>query len=136
MLVFYGLASLLSPISLTGAVFIMGMALLGIGGGAIFQLVPQCFQTELGVATGLVGTFGGIGGFLIPIMMGYMNLSLNSYASGWVVLADFAFIAFIALRILVILDRNWRSSWAATRKASSFSPSMVSLTWVSFHSGW
>src|SRR5260370_8180276 len=88
MLVFYGLASLLSPISLTGAVFIMGMALLGIGGGAIFQLVPQCFQTELGVATGLVGTFGGIGGFLIPIMMGYMNLSLNSYASGWVVLAD------------------------------------------------
>jgi len=134
--VFYGLASLLLPIGITAALFIIGMAFLGIGSGAIFQLVPQCFQTELGVATGLVGTFGGIGGFLIPIMMGYMNLSLNSYASGWVVLADFAFIAFIALRILVILDRNWRSSWAATRKASSFSPSMVSLTWVSFHSGW
>ena len=131
--VFYGLISLLLPIGFTATLFIIGMAFLGIGSGAIFQLVPQCFSTEIGVATGLVGAFGGMGGFLLPIMMGYVNLNLHSYAPGWVVLADIVFITLIALRIMMRLDSDWRSSWTAMRKESTLSSS---ISWVSFHSGW
>jgi NNP family nitrate/nitrite transporter-like MFS transporter len=131
--VFYSLISLLLPIGFTATLLIIGMAFLGIGCGATLQLVAQCFRTEIGVATGLIGAFGGMGGFLLPIMMGYVNLSLHSYAPGWVVLADFVFITLIALRILMLLDSDWRSSWAAMRKESTLSSS---ITWASFHSGW
>lgn len=131
--IFYGLISLLLPIGFTATLFIIGMAFLGIGSGATIQLVALRFSTEIGVATGLIGAFGSIGGFFLPIMMGYVNLSLHSYTDGWVVLADFVFITLIALRILTIIDSDWRTSWAAKRKASKLSSSM---TWVSFHSGW
>src|SRR3546814_13298244 len=43
--------------------FVAAMLALGVGNGAVFQLVPQRFQAEIGVMTGLVGMAGGIGGF-------------------------------------------------------------------------
>ena len=113
----YALASLLLPIGLAATFFIIGMTFLGLGNGAIFQLVPQCFRTEIGVATGLVGAFGGIGGFLLPILMGNVKLSLRSYAPGWAILAGFALVAFVVLRLLTALHSDWRSSWAVTREA-------------------
>jgi len=115
--VLYALASLLLPIGLTATLFIIGMAFLGLGNGAVFQLVPQCFRTEIGVATGLVGAFGGIGGFFLPILMGNVKQDFHSYAPGWVVLAGFVLIALVALRILVALHSDWRSSWAGMREA-------------------
>ena len=36
-----------------------GMGLLGMGNGAVFQLVPQRFPKEIGVITGIVGAAGG-----------------------------------------------------------------------------
>lgn len=129
--VFYGLISLLLPIGFTATLFIIGMTFLGIGSGATVQLVALRFLTEIGVATGLIGAFGSIGGFLLPIMMGYVNLSLHSYIPGWVVLADFVFITLIALRILMIINSEWRTSWAAVKKVSTISSA---ITWVSFHS--
>jgi MFS transporter, NNP family, nitrate/nitrite transporter len=38
-------------------------ALLGIGNGAVFQLVPRYFPTQRATVTGLVGAMGGMGGF-------------------------------------------------------------------------
>jgi NNP family nitrate/nitrite transporter-like MFS transporter len=113
---FYALASLLLPIGIATALIIIGVAFLGIGNGAVFQLVPQCFRAEIGVATGLVGAFGGIGGFLLPILMGNVKQGLHSYAPGWVVLAGFTLIAIVALRILVALHSDWRSSWAVMKE--------------------
>ena len=128
--VFYGLASLLLPISFTATLFIIGMAFLGMGNGAVFQLVPQRFRTEIGIATGLVGAFGGIGGFLLPNLMGDVKLGLHSYALGWIVLAGFVLIALIVLRTLVALHSDWRSSWTVTREAEPVSTavSMAQLT--------
>jgi NNP family nitrate/nitrite transporter-like MFS transporter len=111
----YALASLLLPMNLTAPVFIICMAFLGLGNGAVFQLVPQCFRSEIGVATGVVGAFGGLGGFLLPILMGSIKQVFGSYAAGWVVLAVIAVIALIVLRALVALRDGWRTSWAVTR---------------------
>jgi NNP family nitrate/nitrite transporter-like MFS transporter len=113
----YALASLLLPIGFVVPLFIIGMTFLGIGNGAIFQLVPQCFRTEIGVATGLVGAFGGLGGFLLPILMGYVKQGFHSYTPGWAILAGFVLIALVALRILIALHSDWRSSWATMREA-------------------
>src|SRR3546814_19224810 len=40
--------------------FVAAMLALGVGNGAVFQLVPQRFTAEIGVMTGLVGMAGGI----------------------------------------------------------------------------
>ncbi len=45
-------------------VFVCAMLSLGMGNGAVFQLVPQRFKKEIGVMTGLVGMAGGVGGIL------------------------------------------------------------------------
>ena len=46
------------------AAFVGAMLALGMGNGAVFQLVPQRFRKEIGVMTGLVGMAGGVGGFI------------------------------------------------------------------------
>src|SRR4029079_14231746 len=41
-------------------------ALLGLGNGAVFKLVPQYFPGETATVTGLVGAMGGLGGVFPP----------------------------------------------------------------------
>ena len=47
-------------------------ALLGLGNGAVFKLVPQYFPAETGTVTGLVGAMGGLGGFFPPLLLGVL----------------------------------------------------------------
>ena len=53
------------------AVFVCACFALGMGNGAVFQLVPQRFKKEIGVMTGLVGMAGGVGGFYLASSLGY-----------------------------------------------------------------
>jgi NNP family nitrate/nitrite transporter-like MFS transporter len=63
---------------------------LGLGNGAIFKLVPQYFPKETGTVTGLVGAFGGLGGFFPPLALGFIRDATGGYAWGFVFLACFA----------------------------------------------
>jgi NNP family nitrate/nitrite transporter-like MFS transporter len=67
-----------------------GAAMLGLGNGAVFKLVPQFFPKETGTVTGLVGAFGGLGGFFPPLVMGFVKDATGSYSLGFVFLAAFA----------------------------------------------
>src|SRR6185503_6673024 len=49
------------------------MGCLGMGNGAVFQLVPQRFKKEIGVMTGLVGAAGGVGGFYLNFALGHLH---------------------------------------------------------------
>ncbi len=62
-------------------------ALLGLGNGAVFQLVPQRFPKEIGVVTGLVGAAGGLGGFFLPTLLGSVKQLTGSFGSGFFILA-------------------------------------------------
>ena len=48
-------------------------ALLGLGNGAVFKLVPQYFPTQTGTVTGLVGAMGGLGGFFPPLLLAFFR---------------------------------------------------------------
>jgi NNP family nitrate/nitrite transporter-like MFS transporter len=85
------------------------MGILGMGNGAVFQLVPQRFRSQLGVATGLVGATGGLGGFLLPSVLGVCKDLFGSYGVGFF---GFGLLALIACGFLFSLQREWRSSWA------------------------
>lgn len=67
-------------------------AALGLGNGAVFKLVPQYFPKETGTVTGLVGTFGGLGGFFPPLELGLVKDATGSYTIGFILLAAFAVI--------------------------------------------
>jgi hypothetical protein len=51
--------SALPPLGPSTLLLVTGLTLLGMGNGAVFQLVAQRFPGEIGVITGLVGTAGG-----------------------------------------------------------------------------
>lgn len=82
----------------------LGMACLGMGNGAVFQLVPLRFRKEMGVMTGVVGAAGGIGGFFLPALLGYLKDASGSYSTGFLI---FAFACFTALAVLRMVQRGW-----------------------------
>ncbi len=92
------------PLNVVKFLFFFGVAGLGMGNGVVFQLVPLRFQKEIGVVTGLVGAFGGLGGFFLPILLGYFEDLTGSYGSGFFV---FSFIGIFALVILQNVQRGW-----------------------------
>lgn len=79
------------------SVLIFGMAALGMGNGAVFQLVPQRFRHDVGLMTGLVGMTGGIGGFYLAASLGYAQQFTGSYAFGFAVFAGLALVAFAGI---------------------------------------
>jgi NNP family nitrate/nitrite transporter-like MFS transporter len=77
-------------------------AALGLGNGAVFKLVPQYFAKETGTVTGLVGAFGGLGGFFPPLELGLVKDATGSYTIGFVLLSAFAIIC-LAVNYLTFL---------------------------------
>ena len=65
-------------------------AALGLGNGAVFKLVPQYFPKETGTVTGLVGAFGGLGGFFPPLELGLFKDQFGTYTPGFVLLSLFS----------------------------------------------
>lgn len=62
-------------------------ALLGLGNGAVFKLVPQYFPLNTGTVTGLVGAMGGLGGFFPPLLLGVFRDRLGHVLPGYALLS-------------------------------------------------
>ncbi|HEX4815451.1 MAG TPA: MFS transporter [Nonomuraea sp.] len=68
--------------------FLSMAAALGAGSGATFALVAQIAPADkVGSVTGLVGAAGGLGGFVPPLVMGFIYGRLGSYGLGLALLA-------------------------------------------------
>ncbi|QDK34957.1 nitrate/nitrite transporter [Sphingomonas sp. IC081] len=88
--------------------FVIAMLALGTGNGSVFQLVPQRFQAEIGVMTGLVGMAGGIGGFYLASSLGLAKQLTGSFAPGFLI---FAGLAVVALASVALVKSRWRATW-------------------------
>lgn len=98
------------------AIIIPVMAALGMGNGAVFQLVPQRFRKEIGVMTGLVGMAGGIGGFYLAASLGYFKQATGSYQAGLMIFAGLAVLAIIGLSGV---KTRWRTTWGSAAATSA-----------------
>lgn len=98
------------------SVFVIAMLSLGMGNGAVFQLVPQRFRTEIGVMTGLVGMAGGVGGFYLASSLGYSKQLTGSYQAGLII---FGMLALLALLGLTGVKTRWRTTWGAPQLTSA-----------------
>jgi MFS transporter, NNP family, nitrate/nitrite transporter len=92
-------------------VFVIAMLALGMGNGAVFQLIPQSFRSEIGVITGLVGMAGGVGGFYLASSLGISKQLTGSYHPGFLV---FGLLAVGALLALTGVKSRWRRTWGAS----------------------
>jgi NNP family nitrate/nitrite transporter-like MFS transporter len=90
------------------------MLVLGMGNGAVFQLVPQRFRREIGVMTGLVGMAGGVGGFYLASSLGYSKQITSDYQAGFLIFAGLALVALIGL---TAVKTRWRTTWGAPHVA-------------------
>jgi NNP family nitrate/nitrite transporter-like MFS transporter len=90
-------------------VFLIGMTALGMGNGAVFQLVPQRFAHDVGLMTGLVGMTGGVGGFYLAASLGYAKQFSGSYGFGF---AFFAGLALAAWGGIAAVRLRWRRDTA------------------------
>ena len=96
------------PIGVAVALLFVGMGLLGMGNGAVFQLVPQRFPQSIGIVTGVVGAAGGLGGFFLPTMLGVAKDATGSYGAGLMLFA----LAFLAgALVLLELGVRWTVRW-------------------------
>jgi NNP family nitrate/nitrite transporter-like MFS transporter len=93
------------------AMFIGAMLALGMGNGAVFQLVPQRFHKEIGVMTGLVGMAGGVGGFYLASSLGYAKQLTGNYQYGFLIFSGLALLALVGL---TIVKTRWRTTWGAS----------------------
>lgn len=62
-------------------------ALLGLGNGAVFKLVPQYFPARTATVTGLVGAMGGLGGFFPPLLLAFFRSRVGALWPGFALLA-------------------------------------------------
>lgn len=88
--------------------FVIAMLALGVGNGAVFQLVPQRFGAEIGVMTGLVGFAGGVGGFYLASSLGLAKQLTGSPQWGFLI---FAILALMAFASIAMVKQKWVATW-------------------------
>lgn len=105
---FLVVVSMLPSLPVVVAALFGTVGLLGMGNGAVFQLVPQRFPERMGIVTGVVGAAGGLGGFFLPSLLGAAKDMTGSYGPGLVLLA----VAFaVGTIVLMELGTAWSSRW-------------------------
>ncbi len=107
--------STLPSLTLVTVMLFVGMMCLGMGNGAVFQLVPQRFQKEIGMITGVVGAAGGVGGFFVPNILGTLKQMTGTYAAGFTV---YAVVGIAALILLTFAQMSWRKAYALKEESA------------------
>ena len=86
-------------------------ALLGLGNGAVFKLVPEHFPKDTGTVTGLVGALGGLGGFFPPLVLGAFKDTFGVLWPGFALLSATALLLRVAnQRVFRPADVAWTQS--------------------------
>lgn len=91
----------LPPIWVAVCLMVLAVGVMGFGNGAVFQIVSEWFAKQIGLASGLVGAAGGLGGFLVPIWLGVLKDMTGTYRAGfWVftLVAALAWVTTISIR--------------------------------------
>jgi NNP family nitrate/nitrite transporter-like MFS transporter len=101
-------ACTLPPVAVVVPVFFVVMGMLGMGNGAVFQMAPQRFPTEIELVTGIVGAAGGLGGFFLPSLLGMLKDLTGTFAVG---LACFALVTAGICLLMLEFGVQWQRSW-------------------------
>ena len=105
------------------ALMFLCMGCLGMGNGSVFQLVPLRFSKEIGVVSGIVGAAGGVGGFFLPTLLGYLKDHTGSFSGGFFA---FGVVGLICAGTLALVSRSWEGAFVGRGgKAVTAAPTAI-----------
>lgn len=84
-----------------GLTVVLGLAL-GVGMGVVMKLVAKHFPSEVGLVGGLVGLVGGLGGFLLPVLFGYLVALTEVWATCFTVLGVLSVASLLWMHVAVV----------------------------------
>jgi NNP family nitrate/nitrite transporter-like MFS transporter len=108
------IVSTLPPVTVVVPLLFVIVGMLGMGNGAVFQMVPQRFSLEIELVTGIVGAAGGLGGFFLPLLLGTAKDLTGTYGVG---LACFAICTAGICMLLLEFGATWKHLWPAVAVA-------------------
>jgi NNP family nitrate/nitrite transporter-like MFS transporter len=84
------------------AVLVMLLGIVwGIGKAAVYKHIPEYFPEEVGVVGGMVGVLGGLGGFVSPIIFGYLLDGTGLWTSSWMAMLFLSAICLFWMHVVV-----------------------------------
>ena len=95
-------------LAITTGLFMVCFAALGAGNGATFQLVPLRWPLTTAIAGGMIGEIGGLGGGILPNVLGISKQKTGSFGPGFAAYAVFALCVLVLLRLVY---RKWVGTW-------------------------
>ncbi|WP_134681263.1 MFS transporter [Paracoccus ravus] len=66
-------------------IFVLGF-FMSLGKAAVYKHIPSYYPQNVGAVGGLVGMIGGLGGFILPLLFGWLKDTTGSWSSCFVVL--------------------------------------------------
>jgi NNP family nitrate/nitrite transporter-like MFS transporter len=85
----------------TGFVFLAGI-MMGIGKAAVYKHIPEYFPNDVGVVGGIVGVIGGLGGFVCPILFGYMLRWTGLWTTCWAFLGLLSVASLVWMHLVIL----------------------------------
>ncbi|HWV20800.1 MAG TPA: nitrate/nitrite transporter [Devosia sp.] len=90
----------LSPWAFVALVFVLGF-FMSLGKAAVYKHIPVYYPQNVGAVGGLVGMIGGLGGFVLPLLFGYLNDVTGIWSSCFVALFVLVAAAFLWMHLAV-----------------------------------
>jgi MFS transporter, NNP family, nitrate/nitrite transporter len=84
------------------AVLVMLLGIVwGVGKAAVYKHIPEYFPEQVGVVGGMVGVLGGLGGFVSPIIFGYLLDGTGLWTSSWMFMLFLSAICLLWMHIVI-----------------------------------
>jgi MFS transporter, NNP family, nitrate/nitrite transporter len=83
-------------------------SVMGVGKAAVYKHIPDYFPEDVGVVGGIVGVLGGLGGFVCPVIFGYLLDYTGLWTSCWMffLVVVGACLVWMHLTVRSILERT------------------------------
>ena len=95
----------------TGLSLLLGTGM-GIGMAAVYKHIPDYFPQDVGVVGGIVGVIGGLGGFVFPVIFGWLLQATGFWTTCWMFFFALALICLLWMHF-VVRDMNSRAVGAS-----------------------
>ncbi|WP_309085882.1 nitrate/nitrite transporter [Chelativorans sp.] len=83
------------PTAFIAVVFVLGF-FMSLGKAAVYKHIPVYYPQNVGAVGGLVGMIGGLGGFVLPLLFGFLNDLTGLWTS-----------CFMALFVIIAVSLAW-----------------------------
>jgi len=97
---------------------------MGIGKAAVYKHIPDYFPNDVGVVGGIVGVLGGLGGFVCPVIFGYLLKATGLWTSCWMFFAVLVSVCLIWMHVVIQRMLRTEAPTISQRIESSHAPAI------------